>query len=253
MTPRLVTLDREDDFEGWRNAARSLAASAVPAHKVVWQVGDQRTDLFAGAPVDLATTRPIMVPGDFVRIARCALLHSEPQRFALLYDLFLKVLDRPSLVRDRTDGLVHKVGALSQAVLRDIHKMQGFVRFREVQEEGVCRYVAWFEPDHHILRASAAFFVNRFAAMTWSILTPKGSLHWDGGRLLEGPPARRQDGPDADTVEAVWKTYYAATFNPARLGTRAMMREMPGRYWRNLPETSVIRDLVSGSAPKSGR
>ena len=41
------------------------------------------------------------------------------------------------------------------------------------------RYVAWFEPEHHILRRVSSFFVDRFAAMRWSILTPDGSLHWD--------------------------------------------------------------------------
>ena len=62
---------------------------------------------------------------------------------------------------------------------RDIHKMRAFVRFRSLQEDdGGQRMIAWFEPQHHILRANAAFFVSRFANMRWTILTPQGSLDW---------------------------------------------------------------------------
>ena len=56
------------------------------------------------------------------------------------------------------------------------------------------RFVAWFEPEHHIVRATAGFFVRRFANMRWSILTPELSIHWDGETLTEGPgrdPRRR--------------------------------------------------------------
>jgi DNA polymerase len=40
--------------------------------------------------------------------------------------------------------------------------------------------VAWFEPQHHIVEYNAAFFVDRFASMCWSILTPDRCAHWDG-------------------------------------------------------------------------
>lgn len=45
----------------------------------------------------------------------------------------------------------------------------------------------------------------------------------------------------------LWDTYYASTFNPARVRTKAMRREMPGRYWKNLPETRLIPQLVAGA------
>ena len=52
--------------------------------------------------------------------------------------------------------------------------MHAFVRFAEVEDgEGEPRYVAWFEPDHHIVERNAPFFVRRFAGMRWSILTPR--------------------------------------------------------------------------------
>jgi uracil-DNA glycosylase len=252
MTARLIRLEAEDDFDGWRVAARTLAAANVPADQVLWQVGEQADDLFAdegdtGGAAAPATEGRLTVPKQFMPLARSALLHSEPQRFSLLYKLLLRVAGQPFLLNDRADKLVRRVGDLSNAVGRDIHKMRAFVRFREVPEEDGSRFVAWFEPDHHIVRANAAFFVDRFTAMRWSILTPKGSVHWDGARLLQGPPARRAEAPDADPTEAVWKSYYAAIFNPARLMTKAMLKEMPKKYWRNLPESALVGDLIAGA------
>ncbi len=48
-----VCLDDEDDFDGWRDAARGLAAADVPAAAISWQVAGKDGDLFA-APA----TRP---------------------------------------------------------------------------------------------------------------------------------------------------------------------------------------------------
>jgi len=53
------------------------------------------------------------------------------------------------------------------------------------------------------------------------------------------------DAPAQDALEDHWRTYYAAIFNPARLNPRLMRREMPQRYWRNLPEARLIPELIA--------
>ncbi|MFC0388261.1 UdgX family uracil-DNA binding protein [Muricoccus vinaceus] len=111
------------------------------------------------------------------------------------------------------------------------------------------RFVAWFEPEHHILRAEAGFFARRFAALRWSILTPGLSAHWDGEEVAFGPGARRADAPSEDAAEGLWRTYFASIFNPARLKPDAMRAEMPRKYWRNLPEAQDIPRLMA-EAPK---
>jgi DNA polymerase len=248
---RVVTLDEPDDFDGWRDAARALAAAEVPPDDVVWQVGPQPTDLFAGEangriPPPAATTA-FSVPRTFVDLARSVVLAADPERFALLYTLLFRLRRQPKLIDDRADPLVRRLDTIAKGVRRDIHKMRAFLRFREVPEEGGSRYVAWFEPEHHILRANAAFFVNRFASMKWSILTPAGSLHWDGTAVSEGPPASRAEAPEGDPVEEVWKTYYASIFNPARVKVGAMLKEMPRKYWKNMPETALVPQLLAGA------
>jgi uracil-DNA glycosylase len=45
-------------------------------------------------------------------------------------------------------------------------------------------------------------------------------------------------------MEKLWRTYYANIFNPARVKVHAMKAEMPKKYWRNLPETTLIPALL---------
>jgi DNA polymerase len=83
--------------------------------------------------------------------------------------------------------------------------------------------------------------------MRWSILTPRLSLHWDGEALSEGPGAIRSDAPSGDPLEETWRTYYSSIFNPARLKVGAMLKEMPKKYWRNMPETSLVQPLIASA------
>ncbi|MES2473819.1 MAG: UdgX family uracil-DNA binding protein, partial [Pseudomonadota bacterium] len=100
--------------------------------------------------------------------------------------------------------------------------------------------------------ATAGFFVDRFRGMTWSILTPVGSLHWDREKLTVGPAASRDQAPAEDGFEDGWRDYYASTFNPARLNPDVMRAHMAKKYWKNLPEARLIPDLVR-SAPSRVR
>ncbi|HBK16082.1 MAG TPA: uracil-DNA glycosylase, partial [Erythrobacter sp.] len=36
-------------------------------------------------------------------------------------------------------------------------------------------------------------------------------------------------------------------FNPARLKIGAMLKEMPKKYWKNMPEAALIPELVAGA------
>ncbi|HVM37873.1 MAG TPA: UdgX family uracil-DNA binding protein [Sphingomicrobium sp.] len=242
-----VTLAAPDDFDGWREAARDLAEAGVPPEAVVWEVVGGEPDLF-GAERRAAAAPSFAVPRSFVDLARSAVCHSDPERFALLYAMLWKLRSGRGAMEDRADPLLDRIERLAKDVRRDIHKMHAFVRFREVEEPGGAqRFVAFFEPDHHIVRAAAGFFARRFASMHWSILTPELSVHWDGETLSEGPGATRAEAPDGDPLESMWRTYYASIFNPARLKVGAMLKEMPRKYWRNMPETSLVQPLIAGA------
>ena len=250
----VVTMPEPDDFAFWRERARQLVQCDVPPDRIAWVEPGGTGSLFSHGdtrlPVPEEGARMIRASKRFLQLARNAALHSDPERFDLLYRLLWRLQSNPRAMEDKADPDVRRIEDLDKAVRRDSHKMHAFVRFRLVEfseEEAGEHYVAWFEPEHHILRANAGFFMRRFANMRWSILTPRGSLHWDGSTMSEGPPAERSDAPSGDPAEDLWRKYYASIFNPARLKVGAMLKEMPRKYWKNMPETSLIPELVAGA------
>ena len=256
----IVRLNSPDDFDGWRDAARGLAEAGVPASAVVWEVEGADRDLFAHSDPTVLANRSLFgegappppgasfaVPRDFISLAKAAICHRDPERFALLYAMLLKLRTNKKAMEDRADPLLDRLEKMAKEVRRDAHKMHAFVRFREIEDEEGTRFVAWFEPDNHIVRREAGFFVRRFTTMRWSILTPELSIHWDGKTLTEGPGATKADAPQGDPVEETWKTYYASIFNPARVKVKAMLKEMPKKYWANMPETAMVAPLLAGA------
>ena len=165
----------------------------------------------------------------------------------MLYRLLWRLRGHPHLLNAATDPDVTQIAAMAKAVHRDEHKMQAFVRFREVGREQKAHYVAWFEPEHHIVELVAPFFARRFADMPWSILTPDACAHWDGHAVSITPGVGKTEAPTEDRLEETWRRYYASIFNPARLKVKAMQTEMPKKYWRNLPEASMIKPLIAGA------
>ena len=167
-----VHLPAPDDFDCWRERARALVQCGVPPDLVSWIDPESSGELFASGVEHLPAPDPGASPvrGNrrFVELARDAALHSDPERFALLYRLLWRLQSNTWIMEDKADLDVRRVEDLAKAVRRDSHKMHAFVRFRLVEGEegeGGDRYVAWFEPEHHILRANAGFFVRRFAGM----------------------------------------------------------------------------------------
>ncbi len=241
---RSVVLKHVVDFEGWRAAARSLALDHIPPEQTIWSV-EEASDLFAETVTAAPQAGAFSVPRGLVDLAETVIQVKDPERFALLYALIWRAHGgEKHILDDVADPLVQRVMRLAQSVRRDTHKMRAFLRFREVTELDATRYVAWFEPDHYIVEANAPFFIRRFATMTWSILTPYRSAHWDGETLRLAPGARAAEVPDDDALEAYWRAYFSSIFNPARLKIAAMVSEMPKKYWRNLPEASAIPDLI---------
>ncbi len=239
-----IILSHVVDFTTWRSNARRLALAGIPPEQTIWSVHEAR-DLFAEPDIAAPATGTFSVSRALVDMAETAIQASDPERFALLYALVWRAhRGEKHLLEDVADPLVQRVTRLAQSVRRDSHKMRAFVRFREVTEDDATRYVAWFEPDHYIVEANAPFFVRRFATMTWSILTPYRSAHWDGDTLRLGAGAQPSDVPDDDRLEAYWRAYFASIFNPARLKVSAMTSEMPKKYWRNLPEAAAIPGLI---------
>ena len=211
---------------------------------------------------------------------RLACCHEREGRFALCYRWLYRLQAQASLRHDALDSDWREIERLAKAVGREIHKMHAFVRFRPLQlgdagqtgqacdipidmqtdtqinlqgDMQVDMQIAWFEPEHHVLRAASGFFRRRFPNMRWAILTPQCSVFWDLEQLQMAAGCTADQAPGPDAGEQLWLSYYRATFNPARLKEQAMQREMPRKYWKNLPEAVLISELIAGARRRTQR
>lgn len=247
---RTVHLTSRNDFDEWRAVARRLLLEVVPPDEVIWADAGAPQDLFgAEESVAQVTGRKVgTVPQRFIEWAEAGICHSDPERFGLLYRLLWRLQKDKELMNVRSDPDVAKLDRKVSAVRRDAHKMKAFVRFKSiVDDSGLERFVAWFEPEHFVLERTAPFFARRFTGMKWGIVTPYRSVFWDGGTLEFGAGGHKEDVPADDALEPVWKSYFASIFNPARLKVSMMKSEMPVKYWRNLPEAELIPELIRGA------
>ena len=268
-----IQLDRPDDVAGALQALAQLVRAGAAPEDVSWQVVDSDTqhDLFApptaarhpGTEADSgvglhwpgAHDTAMHWPDGFVTLAESALLHGDVDRFMLLHRLATKLHTDRRAWQDTLDADRIQLERLARQVRREIHKMHAFVRFKPVADEDGEQHVAWFEPAHHIVRAASPFFARRFAAMRWAILTPRTCVAWDGHAMRFAPGATRAAAPALalDDGDALWLTYYRSIFNPARVKVAAMQREMPVRYWKNLPEASTIAGLLAEAPQRAAQ
>ncbi|SFM65791.1 UdgX family uracil-DNA binding protein [Variovorax sp. OV329] len=244
-------LGAPDDFDGFLAALREALQRGLLPNEVRWRdgVADQ-SSLFdqeaasSPAPVSRVEEGGLRLPRAFIELLRTAMLHDSPGRFHAAHALAEAILRDRRAWKDTLREERLQLERMAREVRREIHKMHAFVRFRPIVDEAGECHVAWFEPEHHVVRAAAPFFVDRFASMRWAILTPRGSVRWDRRELVFGPAAARADAPGADEGEALWLAYYRSVFNPARANPNMMRKEMPVRFWRNLPEAAQISTLL---------
>ena len=250
-----ITLSHETDVDLWRAAVRPLLARRLPPESLSWRVGQEAPDLFSDmaepprGKTRLAVTHPIRITKQQMALCERVLCHTDPARFHHLYSVLQRLQMDPHALDDPGFHSGKWVRAADQSIRRDRHKMHAFVRFKKVGDrpssEGAREvFAAWFEPDYRIVELTAAFFARRFTGMDWSILTPYACSHWNAEILSFSPGVDKTHAPDADVLESAWTTYYSSIFNPSRVKISAMMSEMPKKYWKNLPEASVIPHLI---------
>lgn len=243
-----IPLSEGADLKGFRQGLRKGIASAVAPENISWQIGSEAS-LFGQDAI--AAASPVSVPRAVAELINLVVCHRDPERYALLYSLVWRIAQgERALLEMHSDPLVHRLERMAKSIRRDLHKMHAFLRFRRIDDKSGECFSAWFEPEHYILEATADFFVKRYRSMRWSILTPDGSLHWDKDRLTVGPPGDPRDVPALGEIEGAWDVYFQSTFNPARVNVAQMQKEMPRKYWRNMPETKLIPGMLRMAASR---
>jgi uracil-DNA glycosylase len=242
-----LRLPSDADDVAFRDAAKRALAHELKPRDVAFVRHD--TGIFFDEVPNDSPPAALTVPRDFMALLRDASCHRAEDRFALLYDVLWRLKHvEPDLLARAADPVIAKLHLYVKAVRRDIHKMHAFVRFHKQESPEGELYLAWFEPDHFILKRATPFFADRFANMRWIIATPIGTALWDTHALTFGPPRAKPQKLEDGVLDGLWRTYYRTIFNPARLKMDAMTKEMPRRYWRNMPEAALIPGLVEGAA-----
>jgi probable DNA metabolism protein len=214
----------QPEFDAWREIARAALAQGFRPEEIDLQDASIEQTLPLGLENDPPTGAPASaphVPRLFLDAAETASVHRDPNRWNLLYRLLYRLQQERGLMHIEVDDDVAELHKLRAQVQRDLHKMHAFVRFRKVEENSEEHFIAWYSPDHRVLRLAAPFFQERFRVMHWMILTPDESVSWDPkhGALQFGPGASIEEAPKEDELETLWRGYYGAIFNPARLNT----------------------------------
>jgi probable DNA metabolism protein len=194
-----VVLRSETDWEGWRQATRSLILSGVEPEALTWSVGGET------APLPDATGS-FHAPRALVSLASLAIQARDADRFGLLYSLVWRVNAGEKLLEDDTDPDLSLVRRMALSVRADAHRMRTNMRFLAVPEDDGTRFLGWFDPAHFVLPANAQLMVRRFPKLSLSIVTPDGAAHWDGSSLLFGSGLRHTE--DDEALQAWWERHH---------------------------------------------
>lgn len=142
------------------------------------------------------------------------------------------------------------VSQTARKVWREKHRMEAFVRFRELAD-GL--FYALVEPDYNVLPLIASHFQSRYADQSWLIYDGRRRygihyntgaetvqevcIEWkDGGK---GIPLNDTLAPDESLYQMLWKDYFRSTGIPSRKNPKLHMRHIPLRYWRHLIEKGL--------------
>lgn len=256
------TVSCDGTLDGFRAVVRALLAEArAPDSVTITEARASQRSLFSEpAPSSVRASEtapaPVALSRAMVSIIELVLCHRDPARLDALYRVVYRFAfgDRRVLERE-TDPDVRALRLYERALRRDIHKMHAFVRFRLARGEPE-RYVAFYEPDHRVLRRAIEHFVSRFGDRDFSIFTPDESAHYraesralsyDAGAQSEGDAWARAGGiaEDEAQISEQFQGYFRSVFNPARVAERAMVREMPRRFWKHLPEAQLVPALLA--------
>ena len=237
----IVPLDRS--WNDWRTKARQLLAQKVYPQDIHWKCDEFEFSFgeeFRPRPINSEFT----LPREFIETAMSVSAYRNDSTWDLLYRIAWRLLyENRNLLQITIDSEVRELMARRHSVGRDIHKMHAFVRFREIKNGEDSIFMAWHRPDHRILRLAIPFFKDRFNGMNWVIMTEDESVSWDKKELSFLPGIGKVELPP-DEKEDLWKNYYSAIFNPARVKVKMMKKEMAVRYWDTLPETQLISSLL---------
>lgn len=168
-----------------------------------------------------------------------AYLSEEPDAGTLIYrylKLGWKMGGRVDL--HLSDDTVFKVMDINRKLEFEVHRLMGFVRFRQV--EGGIFYSA-ISPDNNVVELLAPHFAQRLSDQKWIIHDVKrelAALYNKKTWMMSEFSA--EDIPGATEEESkyagLWKEFFNTLAIPSRNNPKLQRQLLPRRYWEHLTE-----------------
>jgi len=187
------------------------------------------------------------LPAAWLRKFYATFLSELPGAFQHLFEFACYVFSNPAGA-ETNYGNEHvlKLSQTATMVEREKHRMEAFIRFRQLAD-GI--FYCGIDPDFNVLPLLVNHFKNRYADQKWIIydlrrhygfvydLTKVEEIHLapEGEKNLKKPGTARMSDKEEEYA-ALWKNYFNSTNIPARKNTRLHQRHVPKRYWKYLTE-----------------
>jgi DNA polymerase len=181
------------DVGSFRSSALELLKHQVHPAAIAWSSGDA---LSAPAPSTVSTgavTRlaASVVPRSFLRLTDLALLHTDPQRFDLMYRLLWRVVHEPRLKDDRSDYDMQRAYKMAAAVRRELQTLQRSVAFLPVAYGDRTVFCGWAEPHFYTTEAFALWYGRRRTGTDFLAASPERCAFSRRGVIRLLPPLPR--------------------------------------------------------------
>ena len=139
---------------------------------------------------------------------------------------------------------VRSVHEAARKTTREIHRLKGLLRFRELSDGTLWAPV---EPDHQVILPLALHFKRRLPNECGIIhdLHRGMAVRWMNGQVhYIDPPSISSItlAGDENEVQRLWNTYFRSGTIRERVNPSLQKRCMPVRYWKWLTETPTITD-----------
>ncbi|MEN6315177.1 MAG: TIGR03915 family putative DNA repair protein [Clostridiaceae bacterium] len=243
----MITYMYDGSFEGLLTAVfEAYSRKAEPAF-IIPEQGLQQNLLMEYVPIITDTAKSDRVYTSIWRnISEEALknvyhtyLSNDPDAGTLIYrylKLGWKMGSRVDL--HLADDTVFKVLDINRRLEFEVHRLMGFVRFRQV-EGGI--YYAALSPDNNVVELLAPHFAERLSDQNWIIHDVKRELAalynkktWIMSEFsVADLPSDTEE--EAQYVK-LWKEFFNTLAIPSRRNPKLQRQLLPRRYWEHLTE-----------------
>ena len=178
---------------------------------------------------------------NFIRCVFYVFLSELPRSSSLIYE-YIKLGFKIGKDVDLhlNNNIVLAVHKIVKKVIIEYHKMLGFVRFKNIENEV---FYADIKPDHNITILITPHFVKRFSSQKFIIHDLKREIaaiyngeQWQIVFLTKELAINYKDKRQDDLYEMLWKDYFKSASIENRKNSRLQKSWMPKRYWEFLTE-----------------